>query len=232
MNTNLTKFDQLKADIQVYVAPIKDIVIKDKSSQELALTAAKEIKQRIKKIDDLRKELKAPFKLAAEEIDSYAKSLEALLAGPSEQINTKLLAWNRELEKVRQAEADRIRKEEALRQAEADKKAKEAMELAAFEKEIGNDEAAQVAELAAIAEYERNEAKAINDVKADLKKVEDIKVKGVTLRWDFNIIDTSKIPLRFMVPDLVAIRKAIVESKGELHIPGVESFQKESLTIR
>ena len=232
MEINLAKFDQLKADIQLYVAPIKDIVITDKESQEAALVSAKDLKARLKKIDDLRKELKAPFKKAGEEIDSYARKLEEMLAGPSNELNQKLLVWNRELERVRQAEVARIKKEEAERQAAADKAAKEAMDLAAFEKEIGNDEAAETAELVAQAEYERNEEKAVATVKVELKKVEDIRVKGVTMRWDFNIVDVSKIPLQYMVPNEVLIRKTIVGSSGAVQIPGVESYQKESMTIR
>lgn len=232
MNTNLAKFDQLKADIQLYVAPIKDIVISDQKTQESAMATAKELKTRLKRIDELRKELKAPFKKAGEEIDAYAKTLEALLDEPSNQLNQKLLAWNRELERVRQVEFARIKKEESERQAAADKAAKEAMDLAAFEKEIGNDEAAETAELVAQAEYERNEIQAINDVKSELKKVEDIRVKGVTLRWDFTIYDKSLIPIEYMIPNEVLIRKAIVGSNGAVNIPGVESFQKESLTIR
>lgn len=213
MNINLTKFDQLKADIQLYVAPIKDIVISSKESQDSAMSTAKELKVRLKKIEDLRKELKAPFKKAADEIDAYAKSIESLLAEPSANLNQKLLVWNRELERVRQLEVERIRKEELERQAAADK-------------------AAESVALVVQAEYERNEAQAISDVKAELKKVEDIRVKGVTLRWDFTIFDKSQIPTEYMVPNEVLIRKAITDSKGAVNIPGVEAFQKESLTIR
>ncbi len=232
MNTNLTKFDQLKADIQLYVAPIKTIVVNSVASQEDAMISAKELKARLKRIEDLRKELKAPYKQAGDEIDAYAKTLEALLTEPGKHLETQLLAWNRELEKVRQAELERIRKEERARQEAADKAAKEAMDLAAFEKEIGNDEAAANAELVVQAEYDRNEAKAIETVKAEMKKVDNIKVKGVTLRWDFTVYDLSKVPLEFLKLDEVAVRKAIVDSKGERQIPGIEAFQKESLTIR
>jgi DNA repair exonuclease SbcCD ATPase subunit len=193
---------------------------------------AKQIKARLKKIEDLRKELKAPYKKAGDDIDAYAKAISEILTEPSNHLNAQFLNWNRELEKIRQAEAERIRKEEAARQAAADKAAKEAMDLVAFEKEIGNDEAAQAQELTVIAEYERTEAKAIDDVRAELKKVEDIRVKGVTLRWDFTIFDKSLIPLEYMVPNETLIRKAIVDSKGAVNIPGVESFQKESMTIR
>jgi len=230
--TNLVKFDQLKANIQLYVAPIKSVVVDSKESQDSAMESAKQIKDWAKKIEALRVELKAPFKKAADEIDAHAKAITALLADPTAHLNTQLLAWNRKLEEIRQAEIARIKKEESERQAAADKAAKEAMDLAAFEREIGNDEVAETAELVVQAEYERTEAKAITDVKSELKKVEEIRVKGVTLRWDFEIADVSKIPAKYMVPDLVLIRKTIVDSKGAIQIPGVESFQKESMTIR
>lgn len=232
MNTNLTKFDQLKADIQLYVAPVKDIVINSKETQESAMEVAKQLKARLKKIEDLRAELKEPYLRAGKEIDAYAKSISEILKAPSDHLNSQLLNWNRELEKIRLAEVARIKAEEKARQEAADKAAKEAMDLAAFEKEIGNGEAAQTIELVVQAEYERTEAKAFTDLKVEIKKAEDIRVKGVTLRWDFNIFDKSKIPLEYMVPNEAMIRKAIIDSKGAIDIPGVEAFQKESMTIR
>ena len=230
--TNLAQFDKLKADIQLYIAPVKDIVVIDKDSQDSAMEVAKNIKLRLKKIEDLRKELKAPYKKAGDDIDAYAKSISEILTAPSKHLETQFLAYNRKLEEVRLAEAARIRKEEQERQAAADKAAKEAMDLAAFEREIGNDEAAETAELTIAAEYERTEAAAIETVKAEQQRIADIRVKGVTLRWDFTIHDVSQIPIKYMVPNEVLIRKAIVDSKGEIQIPGVEAFQKESMTIR
>lgn len=232
MNTSLTKFDQLKADIQVYIAPIKQIVVSSLESQASAMETAKQIKDRLKRIEALRVELKAPYKKAGDEIDAYAKALTSLLNEPDAHLKTQLLNWNRELEKVRQAEADAVRKKERERQEAADKAAKEAMDLAAFEREIGNDEEAAKAELVVQAEYERTEAAAIATVKDELRKVDNIKVKGVTLRWDFTVYDLSKVPLEYLVLNEVSVRKAIVESKGAIEIPGVEAFQKESLTIR
>lgn len=229
---NLTKFDQLKADIQVYIAPIKSIVVNSKESQESAMEVAKNIKARLKKIEDLRKELKAPYKKAGDDIDAYAKAISEILTEPSNHLNQQFLSWNRELEKIRQAEAEALRIKERERQEAADKAAKEAMDLAAFEKEIGNDEAAETAELVIQAEYERKEAEAIETVKAEQQRIADIRVKGVTLRWDFTIYDVSKIPLKFMIPNETLIRKAIVDSKGDIEIPGIEAFQKESMTIR
>jgi len=229
---SLTKFDQLKADIQVYIAPIKNLVVNSIDSQKTAMDVARELKYRATAIEDLRKALKAPYFEAGKQIDEYAKSLNMLLAAPTAEVSRKLLDWNRELEAVRQKEADRIKKEEMLRQAEADKKAKEAMELVAFEKEISGDEAGATAELIVIAEYERNEAKAKEDLSAALADVKNIRVKGVTLRWSFSIVNADAIPRKFMIPNEVLIRKAIVESDGALHIPGVEAFQTESLTIK
>lgn len=232
MSAQLTKFDQLKADIQIYIAPIKDIVVNSQESQVLAMTAARELAFRVKRVEDLRKELKEPYLQAGKEIDAYAKSIDALLTNPINEVKIKLLAWNRELEAIRQKEADRIRAEEQARQAEADKKAREAMELAAYEKEIAGEAAGEVAALTVIAEYERIEAAAKANLSAELSRVADIRVKGVTLRWDFNIVDVAQIPLKYMLPNEVMIRKAIVESKGLMQIPGIEAYQTESMSIR
>lgn len=229
--TNLTKFDQLQANIQLYVAPIKDVVVNSKETQVTAMEAAKELKSRLKQIEELRKELKAPFKKAADEIDARAKVLEALLKEPSDLLNTKLLAWNRELEKIRQSEVARIQKEERERQEVADKAAREAMELADFESEIGNDEAAETTSTEAIAKYESNEANAKIEVNAELKKVDEMKVKGVTYRWGFELEDITKVPLEYLVLNEVLVRKLIVASSGAMKIPGIKNIKTESLTI-
>lgn len=229
---NLTKFDQLKADIQIYVAPLRNIIVNSKESQDVAMTTARELAFRAKRIEDLRKELKAPYVEAGKEIDAYAKSIDALLTNPINEVKIKLLFWNKELENVRQIEVARIKKEEQLRQAAADKKAKEDMEAAAFEKEISGEAAGEVAELTVIAKYERTEASAAENMRAALSATADIRVKGVTLRWDFNIVNVADIPLKYMMPNLVLIRKDIVDSKGALNIPGVEAFQTESMSIR
>ncbi|HRS66743.1 MAG TPA: hypothetical protein P5519_12750 [Spirochaetia bacterium] len=56
------------------------------------------------------------------------------------------------------------------------------------------------------------------------------KLKGVTKRWTFDVLDSTQVPREYMVVDTAAIRAAI--NAGIRTIPGVTIYQSESLTIR
>lgn len=232
MNSNLVQFDQLKADIQIYIQPVKDIVVDSKVTQEQAMLVAKELKERLKAIEALRVQLVKPHNDFVAEINGYAKELKAMIDKPADHLNQQFLGYNRKLEEARQAEIARIRKEEAERQAAAQKLIDEAKANADFERELGlNDQAAKT-ELVAAVQVERATEQIAKEAKTEIKKAEDNRVKGVTLRWDCEIVDLSKVPIQFLLANEVAIRKAIVESKGTIQIPGVKNIQKESMSIR
>jgi hypothetical protein len=57
-----------------------------------------------------------------------------------------------------------------------------------------------------------------------------VKAKGTTLRWTFELTDTTQIPREYLVVDEAAIRKAV--NAGVRTIPGVKIFQTESLALR
>jgi hypothetical protein len=59
---------------------------------------------------------------------------------------------------------------------------------------------------------------------------EATKIKGVTKRWAFEIMDETKVPHEYLTVDEKKIRKAI--AAGTRNISGVRIFQQESLTIR
>jgi hypothetical protein len=232
MNTNLTKFDQLKADIQTYAAPIKEIVVNSKESHDSAMEVAKQIKNRLKRVEDLRTELKAPHLEAGKEIDKYANDIKNLLTEPSNHLNQQFLSYNRHLEQVRQEELKKLReKEEAERQAAA-KQAEEAKANAEFEKSLGLNDQATKTELVANNQLERAAAQITKQTKAEAKKIEDMKVKGVRKTWDFEVLDASKVPAEFLMVDEVKLRKAVLAADGKIEVPGVRVFQKESMTIR
>ena len=43
MENQLAQFDQLKADIALYVAPAKSVVVSDKDTQSKAMTSVKDV---------------------------------------------------------------------------------------------------------------------------------------------------------------------------------------------
>jgi hypothetical protein len=60
--------------------------------------------------------------------------------------------------------------------------------------------------------------------------IEETKVKGITKRWAFEIMDETLVPKEYLIVDEKKIREAI--AAGTRSISGVRIFQQESLTIR
>jgi hypothetical protein len=56
------------------------------------------------------------------------------------------------------------------------------------------------------------------------------KVKGITKRWVFELVNLKEVPVEYLQVNETAIREAI--AKGTRLIPGIKIFQQESLSIR
>ncbi len=85
----------------------------------------------------------------------------------------------------------------------------------------------------ATAELSRQNASTLEVTTAlqTLSEAESTKTKGVTVREtaDFEIVDVDQIPRQFMVPDLVAIRRATLAGVA---IPGVLKTVKKIASVR
>lgn len=60
------------------------------------------------------------------------------------------------------------------------------------------------------------------------------KVKGVSVRhvWKAKIIDETKIPRDYLVPDIDKINRVIKASEGKIAIPGIEPYQEKIIASR
>jgi hypothetical protein len=81
---------------------------------------------------------------------------------------------------------------------------------------------------------EKAEAEEDEEVAEELmEKAEDITANvgesQTTKRWTFDVVNVSEIPTQYLIPDNVAIRRAITE--GVREIPGLRIFQKEGLRV-
>ncbi len=57
----LKEFDQLSADIAVFVAPVKALTVIDTESSQAAIDVAKDIKEYVNRVESKRKELVGPL---------------------------------------------------------------------------------------------------------------------------------------------------------------------------
>lgn len=58
--------------------------------------------------------------------------------------------------------------------------------------------------------------------------------KGVSTRmvWKFKIVDETKLPREYLVPDQVKINRIVQAADGKIAIPGVEIFQERQIAAR
>lgn len=227
---HLSPFDQLKADITLYVAPAKQITVSDKETQSKALASTKEVVSWKKRVEEKRKELVAPLLERQREINDYAKALTDPLVEAESHLKKQLITWDQKLEAERQAELKRIQEEARKREEEARKEALKAKEEAEALAMFGDGNEATRQSLVADAEAERKQTQIAKEAKKEEKAALDNKVSGIRTIWKFEVTDASKVPAQFMIVDESAIGKAV--RGGTREIPGVRIFEEKTLGVR
>ena len=103
-------------------------VVKDQTSQEMAVSALREVKGVLREIEDRRTELKSPVWELGKQIDAKAKQISSDLSGESARLTQLIDAFQREqreqreaVERERQAELQRIESERLEKISEANR---------------------------------------------------------------------------------------------------------------
>lgn len=142
-------------------------------------------------------------------LESAYKSVKALMSSYDQAQEALRLAEQRRLEEeARKAEEERLLQEAILAEEEAKRNG--------ATKEEAAQEAAAIIEAPAY-------------VPPIVLQKSTPKLAGGPVfqkRWDFEVIDVSKIPALYMVPDLVKIRQVVTALKGQTAIPGIKTFEK------
>lgn len=232
---DLEHFDQLHYDLQQMVAPIKDLEVSNQESCDLATTFLRQAKRMLTTAQDRRKEVVGPYNDRVKQINLYVEKICQPLVDAEKQLKTKLLEYERVLEKNR----ERMRQLERIQAEKREQQAQEKIRLA-------REDAESEALFAQPAEAERLQAQV--DVDAERiafeakkahwdrsKEIANTKVRGTTLRWVHQIENDSLIPREFLMPDEKKIREyylAEVKKEHTPQIPGVKIFQEKSISVR
>ena len=227
---DLIKFNQLQADLTLFVTPIKDLKVSDRDTSSSASDALKDVKRWDKKLEEKRKELVSPLNDQVSRINEFVKTLKAPLALAEVHLKKELLAFELVLERERQeklkveAEERRKREEEARALIKAQQEEAETLAMFADKGEVEKLKAQ------AHAESQRIEFEAKKEHWDAVKEIKSDKVSGVRRTWTFEIIDESLVPVEFKSVDEKKIRKAMSNEVRE--IPGVRIYQETSITAR
>lgn len=201
------------------------------------------VKAAQKKLEETRQSLADPARLAWQRINDFFKAPAERLIGVELSIKRALTRYADEQARLQREEQ---RKAEEAAQRERERVAREAREAEAKAAELRRqaEEAAAAGNAKEAAKLESRAER--SEVKADAKAMESAavvapvisreppKVAGVTHRteWKYEILDASKLPAAFLVPDerkIAATVRAMKQDAGALFGDSVRVYAVRSI---
>ena len=174
----------------------------------------KAIKAKTKELDTLRKSLTKPLDESKKRIMEFFRRPLMALTAVEAAINTAMVGWNREQERIRQAEE--------LRLQEAQRKETERLQKLAAKAEQRGDENKKE-------EFEGRAAVVQSTVPTVATKVEKIAGLQTKTYWKYRIADVNKIPREYMIPNEKALGEIARSTKGKIKIDGVEFYSEDKM---
>lgn len=242
----LEKFDKLAADVRQYSGQLMAIKVTDMASKDVAYAGGKTAADYRKKIDAVQKSITKPLKDFCKQVEAHAKKLQEPLDKADTHLRDQLIAFEKQLEKIRQEEfkkAEEIRKDaEAAAAAEIAEKQK-AADLAAMFAE--SPEENEQAEIILEVEKERIQTDIAVNHQQNVTNINSMKVGGTSRPWTFEVTDEAKLPIQFMSRDDKKIREHIkncqadgsiaewaADKDGQLASWGIRFFQDTRVAFR
>lgn len=169
-----------------------------------------------KKITETFKPIKQKMDAAKQEVLDQERAADAPLKEAEALLSPQIVAWNREQERLRQEEENRLREE--ARKQEEERRLQEA---------ILAEQSGQKEEAEAIMETPVQVAPVVVP-----KSVP--KVAGMSIRenWKFKITNERLIPREYLKVDEVKIGQVVRALKSATNIPGVEVYNEGTVSGR
>jgi hypothetical protein len=194
----------------------RQIVIKTVDDYARAGEIMMTIKAIRKKITETFKPIKQKMDAAKQEVLDQERAADAPLKEAEQLLSPQIIAWNREQERLRQEEENRLREE--ARKQEEERRLQEA---------ILAEQSGQKEEAEAIMETPVQVAPVVVP-----KSVP--KVAGMSIRenWKFKITNERLIPREYLKVDEVKIGQVVRALKSATNIPGVEVYNEGTVSGR
>ena len=212
------KASTLNQEAQDMLTTYKQTQIKTNDQYVKAGDVLKEIKTKIKDLDEERKAATRPLDDTKKKIMDWFKRPLGWLQEAESAIKRSMLSFQQEQKRLRDEQQRKI-DEEAKRKEDAEKKKLESR--AQNWEEKGNT---------AKAEALREQAEEVQHVAPVLApRVE--KVAGISTKkiWKFEITDASQIPREWLIPDEKAIGAFVRATKGAKPIAGINIYEEETI---
>lgn len=200
----------------------KSIAIRTEADVGQATDFGVSVKQLFREVDEKRKSITDPMRLAMKNTNDMFDRLLIPLNEIEDDIKGKIVSFRQEESRRRaQAEAEAM----AKAQAEAERERKRLEEQARKAQEKGNDEKAEM--LRDRAESVVATPVFVQPLDKTTKTESGSRATGRKVR-DFIIVNENLLPRNFLTPNLTAIRQAVLAG---VEIPGVETFEKEIISF-
>ena len=251
---DLKVFDQLAADITLFVAPTKAIKVSDAKSSNAAIEVAQSIKGYLSAVEKKRKEMVAPLNAQVKAINDYCKTITSPLDEADAYVRSQLNTFAAEQARLARIEAARIEAErmEIERKAQEErarvenelrlKQEAEAEALAESVNKWGAENGDVDATFAIINEKQERElaeeqvrldreaAVRANEFKQRQFDANEMKIKNTRGTMKVRVIDLNLIPKEFLI--ITPNEKALVAvGKSGMKIPGVEFYEEFAVAI-
>lgn len=186
-----------------------------------AFRYTKEIKAKAKQLDDLRKSLTKPLDETKKRIMDLFRDPQEKLANAERQLKSVMVAYTEEQERIRQ-EKERKLREEAEREAEK--------ERAKLQKKAEKATEKGQVDLAAELNEQAESVAPVNITLADTTQTP----QGGSFRMKYSaeVIDFSKLPDEYKIPDMKALNAIVQAKKGNVSIPGIKVNSEKIMSVR
>jgi len=188
----------------------RQVRVIDNPSMEKANRLLMDIRAMRKEIQDTFKPLAEKAHQAHKAILEKQKFTEAPLVEAEGILKTQIKSYIDEVERLRREEERHL--QEIARKQEEERRLAEALQA---EAEGNNEEAEAILEEPAFIP--------MPTIKADIPKVDNRLFRKL---WKFKVIDESKIPRQYLMPDMVKIGGVVRAMKGATNIPGIQVYEE------
>lgn len=236
--TEITQFNELRAELTTFVSPALAIKVTDFQTSASAINAAKAVKEYQKKVEAKRKELVGPLNDQVKLINEYAKSVAAPLENAELHLKKQLTAFELEQEKIRRAEFERAEEERKKREAELLAKQEEERKNLASDSDAADVFGSEPEDVAPEIKAEELELKQLHErVKATQEAkdreypIKNMGIKNARKQWKCEAIDLTKVPREFLTISLNSAAVLAAARGGMTDIPGVKLWQETTIAI-
>jgi malate synthase len=193
---NNQEIQTIQSSSNAFIEMANAHMVLDQEQADKANDILKTITNGLKQIEDKRKSFTAPLNQSLKEINATFKQIVEPIENAKSALTKRLMQWrSQEQERIRQ-EQEKARKEEERR-----------LKIQEAHAAKGHNCKETITPVLAPMPFSVN----------DTTKTQ--------LRWTYEVVDVSQVPLQYMIIDGPEITKAVRE--GVRDIPGVKIFQKE-----